>query len=129
MLFKRIILYIRRWIKKRRILRLHKKYDLQFKHLKKKKRLTIDTIHDLHRRKQVEDYIACIDFRLYFISQFLSPGTANEVNRYKEKYRRKQDFRKISDLIDVIYLNDVRSIEIKLTNLTREDKRRWVLWK
>lgn len=117
------------WRRKRGILKIHKKYAFRFKQLEYKRKLALTKVYDLHKRRQVDDYVACINFRLHFISKSLSSATISEVNRYKAKYYRKQDFRKISALNDVVHLDDTKDRETALINLIQEDRKKWVLWK
>lgn len=129
MLCVKVRLYINRWKARRRMSKILKKYGLRFQQAAIERQLNIDAVWNSHNQDKIDDYIACIDFRLYFISRKLSKTTVDKIERYKKKHYSKRDFEKICTLSKIVYRSDINKIDAALNNLIEGDRRRWTLLK
>lgn len=119
----RIRIELKKWLIKQKFGKIHAKYARKFKHVSSEKNFRLNRIWKDFQYRQISDYIACIEFRLRFISSILSPETTRKINKYKNLYRRQRDVKNIASLAEIVCRGDIKDIEqelLKLINLGRK---------
>jgi hypothetical protein len=119
----RIKIALRKWAIKQQFAKVHTKYAGKFKHVSVQKGLRLSRIWDDFQHRQINDYIACIEFRLRFIASMLSPETITKINKCKNLYRRRKDVKNIASLAKIVCQSDVKSIEQELSNLIHLERK------
>lgn len=129
MIFTIIRARFRRWRIKKRFGEIHNKYYRKLRAVEKKGEADIEFLWKQHQVRQIDDYIACIDHRLHFISRLISRKTLLEIRQHKERYRRRKDFRKVLTLTNILFQSDIDKLEMDFIEHTTIRKRTWLLWK
>lgn len=120
---------LRRWSIKRKFNRIHQKYDKRLEELDFRKRSLIHQIWIRNQESQIEYYVECIDFRLYFIGSSINSETLKKVRNHKRNLIYKKDFQGIIELAEVIYGNNLENIEPEIIALTNTRRGSWNPWK